>query len=451
MQNKGAKPAMKRMIPLLLTGLLSSGLAHAADLLSVYRDASDHDTQYAIARSSRDAGIEKLPQGLAGLLPMVNLQASSTWNDVDFHLRSATGMDTQAKYNTNNWNVTLTQPLFRWQNWSAYQQAELATMMAEKQYDLAKQDMILRVTQAYFDVLLAQENLQTAQAQKASITEQLAAAKRNFDVGTATITDTHETQARFDLTTAQEIAAENDLLIKRQSLSVLTGKDPGELKRLKNDVQIGQPQPDDASKWSESAEKGNLNVLLSQTNVEIARREHEKQRAGHLPTVDLIATRGGSSTGNSLIPPLYSGTDTKSSTIGVQLTIPIFTGGLTVSRDRETLALREKAEAELNNARRTAALTARQAYLGVTSGLAQIKALEQAVTSSQSSLESNKLGYEVGERINIDVLNAQQQLHSTRRDLAKARLETLAAQLRLKSVAGSLNQEDVAQINGMLE
>ncbi len=442
---------MKRMIPLLLASVFAAGAAHAADLLSVYRDASDHDAQYAIARASRDAGLEKLPQGLAGLLPMVNLQASSTWNDVDFHLRSSPAMDTQAKYNTNSWTLTLTQPLFRWQNWSTYQQAELATMIAEKQYDLAKQDMILRVTQAYFDVLLAQENLVTAQAQKKAIAEQLGAAKRNFDVGSATITDTHEAQARFDLTTAQEIAAENDLLVKRQSLSILIGKDPGELRRLKGDVKIGQPQPDDASKWADSAEKDNLNVQIGRTNVEIATREQEKQRAGHLPTLDLVASRASSSTGNSLIPPLYSGTDTKASTIGVQLTIPIFTGGLTVSRDREALALRDKAEAELGNARRSAALAARQAYLGVTSGLAQIRALEQAVTSSQSSLDSNKLGYEVGERINIDVLNAQQQLFSTRRDLAKARLETLSAQLRLKATAGSLNQEDVAAINGMLE
>ena len=423
-------------------------LAVAADLLQVYRDAQGFDAQYAAARASRDAGVEKLPQGRAGLLPTIGLSANTTWNDVESTPRS-TGISRGFEYNSNGWSVQLTQPLFRWQNWKGYQQGELAAAAAEAQLAQAGQDLIVRVTQAYFDVLLAQETLATANAQKIAIAEQLESAKRNFEVGTATITDTHEAQSRFDLAFAAEIAAENDLAVKRQTLLTLTGKEPETLKGLKPSVQIVPPQPADIGKWVESAEGGNIGVQLAQTNFEIAGREIEKQRAGHYPTLDLVATHGKSSTAYSSITG--SGLDTKSSTIGLQLAVPLFAGGAVSSKEREAVALNEKARADLDNARRLASLAARQAYLGVNAGLAQVKALEAGVASSKLAVESNKLGYEVGVRINIDVLNAQSQLFDTRQKLAKARLDTLIAQLKLKSAAGSLSEEDLQAVNALLE
>jgi len=443
---------MKRILPWLLVSAFTAGSAQSADLLGVYRDAVGYDAQIAAARAALDAGRERLPQGRAGLLPTIGMSANSLWNDYDTLTRGTPASEISRKFNTSGWSLNLSQPLFRWQNWASYKQAELAVVQAEAQYGLARQDLIVRVAQAYFDVLLAQENLATARAQKIAIAEQLASAKRNFEVGTATITDTHEAQARYDLTTAQEIAADNDLLVKQQVLRTIIGKEPEALKNLRGGLQIGRPQPDDIARWVESAEQNGLGVQLSQAGLEIANREIEKQRAGHYPTLDLVAGRGLSSQtsgtfGSTVIP----GSDTNTTTIGLQLAIPIFSGGATSSRDREAVALREKALADLDNARRGAALSARQAYLGVTSGLAQVKALEQALVSSQSALDSNKLGYEVGVRINIDVLNAQQQLYSTRRDLVKARLETLAAQLKLKSAAGSLSEEDVAAVNTLLE
>jgi outer membrane protein len=296
---------------------------------------------------------------------------------------------------------------------------------------------------------LAQDTLATARAQKVAIAEQLESAKRNFEVGTATITDTHEAQARYDLTSAQEIAADNDLSGKRQALRAVIGKEPEGLKNLRSGVQLVRPQPDDINKWVEMAESASASVQIYQALYEIATREIEKQRAGHYPTLDLVATRGRSSATNS--STLGFGSDSNASTIGVQLSIPIFAGGAVVSKDREAVALKDKAGADLENARRTAALNARQAYLGVTSGLAQVKAYEAALTSSQSALDSNKLGYEVGVRINIDVLNAQGQLFDTRQKLAKARLDTLAALLKLKAVAGSLGEDDVAAINALLD
>ena len=443
---------MNKALPLMIASCVAclggfAGNAGAADLMAVYRDALANDAQYASARAAADAGREKLPQGRAGLLPSIGLAGSTTWNDNDSKNRT-TSVETNTRYNSNGWTLSLTQPLFRWQNWVAYSQSELAVVQTEAQFSLARMELIVRAAQAYFDVLLAQDVLASAQALKTANAEQLESAKRNFEVGTSTITDTHEAQARFDLTSAQEIAAQSDLTIKQQALRAVIGKEPESLKNLKSGVALGRPQPDDIAKWVEMAETAGSAVQIYQAGFEIAQREVEKQRSGHLPTLDLVATRGKNAvgTGNST-----GGSDSNSTTVGLQLSLPIFSGGATVSKDREAVALREKAAADLDNARRTAALNARSAYLGVTSGLAQVKAYEAALTSSQSALDSNKLGYEVGVRINIDVLNAQSQLYDTRQKLAKARLDTLAALLKLKAAAGNLSEGDVQAINALLE
>lgn len=436
---------MNKRLPLLIAAALASGWAGAADLLSVYRDAVTNDPQFAAARASLDAGRESLPQGRAGLLPTFGVNANTTWNSENYKLPTG-GRD--KRYNSNGWVVQLTQPLFRWQNWVAYTQSELAVAQAEAQFVQARQDLALRVTQAYFDVLSAQEALATAQAQQAAISEQLEAAKRNFEVGSATITDTHEAQARFDLVGAQEIAAQSELEIRRQTLRTLLGKEPEGLKNLKSGVTLSAPQPGDIGKWVEMAERANPAVQASQAGLEIASREIGRQRAGHYPTLDLVAARSHNAVADS---PFFGGYEADSHTVGVQLSIPLFAGGYTVSKGREAVARKEKAAADLENARRQAALAARQTYLGVTSGLAQVKALEAAQTSSQSALDSNKLGYEVGVRINIDVLNAQSQLYDTRQKLVRARLDTLLALLRLKAAGGILGEEDIAAINALLE
>ena len=446
---------MKRNKSLMLSGVIAiamtaglSQVAGAADLVSVYRDAIQYDAQFAGARASLEAGREKLPQGRAGLLPLIVAGASTTWNDTDIQLRAAVPVASSA-YNTHAWSVTLTQPLFRWQNWVSYNQAELAVGLAETQFVLAKQDLILRVATAYFDALLAEDTLATAQAQRVAIAETLESAKRNFEVGTATITDTHEAQARFDLATAQLIGAQNDLAVKRYALQVLIGKDVPSLKRLGGGVALSRPQPEDIGKWVEMAQTGGLGVQISAASLEIADREIDRQRSGHLPTLDLVATRSNSGQGRNLSVP--TGVDSDATTVGLQLSLPLFAGGAVASRDREAVALKDKAQADLDNARRSAAQGARTAFLGVTSGLSQVKAFEAALTSSQSALDSNKLGYEVGVRINIDVLNAQSQLYDTRQKLAKARLDTLLALLKLKAAAGGLGEADLASVNTLLE
>ena len=443
---------MKKVLSLVFAGAFACpvvGVAHAADLLSVYHDAAAYDAQFGAARAALDAGREKLPQGRAGLLPTIGLGASTVWNETESTRRVNGATAVPADYNSNGWTVTLTQPLFRWQNWVAYNQAEMSVAISETQFGAARMDLILRTAQAYFDVLLAQDALATAQTQKTATAEQLESARRNFEVGTATITDSHEAQARFDLITAQELAAQNDLTVKGHALQMLIGKKPEALKRLRQGVTMMQPQPADMNPWVEMATTGAASVRIAQAGLELAQREIEKQRAGHYPTLDLVATRGNSA--QTYSSTFGAGVDSKSSTIGLQLSIPLFAGGAVASKDREAVALKHKAVADLDHARRSAALAARQTYLGVSSGLSQVKAYEAALVSSQSALDSNKLGYEVGVRINIDVLNAQTQLYDTVQKLAKARLDTLAALLKLKAAAGILGEDDVTSINTLLE
>lgn len=429
-----------KKIPLLLTALFCAAPALAADLMQVYRDAQSNDAQYAAARATAEAGREKLPQGLAGLLPVVGATANTTWNDNTY-----TGLE--RKFNSNGYNVNLTQPLFRWQNYVQYGQSKLQVVQAEANFAQARQDLILRVAQAYFDVLNAEENLRAVQANKTAIAQQLEQAKKNFEVGTATITDSHEAQSRYDLASAQEIAADSDLEVKRYALRVVVGKDAGELNPLRPQAVLTPPQPASMDKWVDAAEQGSFVVQAQQAAAEIAEKEVERNRAGHYPTLDVVANYGDNAAGASQFGATRS--DIVSRNIGLQLNIPIFQGGAVNSKIREAAANRDAAQAALESAKRTAALGVRQSYLGVVNGLAQVRALEAALLSSTSALDSNKLGYEVGVRINIDVLNAEQQVYSTKRDLAKARFDTLLAQLKLKAAVGSLGEDDLQQVNAL--
>ena len=434
---------MKRAIALSLATLFSTSV-WSADLLQVYRDALANDARFAAARAQYEAGQERVVQGRAGLLPTIGANANTTWNDVDTH----TARFGTREYNSNGYGVQLTQPLFRWQNWIQYKQGELQTALAEVQLGQARHDLILRVAQAYFDVLNAQDALAAQSQLKKAASEQLELAKASFEVGTVTITDVHEAQSRFDLASAQEIAAQNDLDVRRQSLVQIVGKDPSPLAGLRQGVSLTRPQPDSIAEWATAAEQGSYAVQAQQIAREIADREVERNRAGHYPTLDVVAARSHSSAGFSASSGGSQRTD--ANTIGLQLNVPIFAGGAVSSREREAAALKLKADADLDDARRSSALAARQAYLGVTSGMAQIKALEAAQVSSTSALEANRLGYEVGVRINIDVLNAQSQLADTQRQLARARYDTIRAQLRLKAAAGTLGEEDVQLIDVLL-
>jgi outer membrane protein len=435
------------LIAVLITSALLTLNAQAADLIQVYQQALANDATFASARSSLTAGQERITQGRSGLLPSIsangnNLRNSGDATTAEFLTGNMIKNDTN--YHTNAYTVSLTQPLFNWSAWQTYQQSKLAQATAEATFAQAQQDLITRVSQAYFDVLTAQDNLTSTQAQKVATTEQLASAKRNFEVGTQTITDTHEAQAAYDLVVAQEFAAINDLENKRTALSVIIGQVPGELAPLRTGVTISPPSPAVVDPWISSAESQNYAVVAAGLNVEIAKREISRNRAGHLPTLNLVASSSHQQQTGA------SGSTINNNAIGVSWSVPIFSGFAVTSKVRETIALEDKARNDLEATKRSASQNARSAFLGMNSGLAQVKALEAAEVSSKSSLDSNKLGYQVGVRINIDVLNAQKLLYSTQKDLSKARYDTIMNGLRLKSAAGSLREEDLAPVNALL-
>lgn len=440
---------MKLKLFIAATLLGTNGLVQAADLLDTFRAAQANDPQFAAARATLQAGQEKLPQGRALLMPSINLNANSTFNDSTIQYSQPTGLPGGGnnRYNSHGYSVNLTQPLYRQQNWLAYTESELQVVQAEAQFRVAEQDLILRVAQAYFDVLIAQDSVQLAEAQKTAITEQLEHAKRNFEVGSATITDTHEAQARYDLTDAQEIAARNNLEIKRRSLQQLINALPENLRPLGKELKLETPQPADMEKWVGDAQSNSPQLAIVQAGAEIAEKEVTRNRGGHYPTVDLVANYADNNANGGTFGV---GSDSTTKSVGVQLNMPLFQGGATQSRWREAQANHERARQELENVRRDVALQTRQAYLGVVSGTAQVRALRQALTSSNSVLEASKLGQEVGVRTNLDVLNAQQQLYATRRDLYQAEYDYLISHLRLKAAVGSLGEEDLERVNQAL-
>lgn len=434
----------------LAAALLAIGLvapAHGADLLEIYREALGQDPTYQAARAARQAGQEKVPQGRAGLLPSVTANANTTWNEVDTTYRTPglfpSGV---ARYNSHGYGLTLTQPLYRRQNLAAYEQAKAAVVATDAQFAQAGQDLALRVAQAYFDVLLAQDNLALARAQKAAIAEQLAQAKRAFEVGTATITDTHDAQARYDLVTAQEIAAQNELEVRRRALEQLTGRPVEELQPLRGEPPLDPPQGG-MDAWVEKAVEAHPSVAAARAALEAAHRQVEFARGGHHPTLDVVA----SYTDNRVGGGTFGGFDQTSKIIGLQLAVPLYQGGATDSRVREALANEEKARQELEAAVRAVTQQVRAAYLGVTSGVAQVRALKQALVSNQLSLDSTQLGLEVGVRTSVDLLNARQQLYTAKRDLAQATYGYILARLRLEAAAGDLNEADLEGVNGWLK
>lgn len=419
--------------------------AMAADLMDVYREALARDPVFASARASYEAAKEALPQARAGILPTVNLAASANRNNRD--TESIPKMD----YNTNGYTVSLSQPLFRMQNFIAVDQASMQVRQSEAVFYDAQQNLIVRSAQGYFDVLLAEDNVMLSAAQKIAIAEQLAQAKRNFEVGTATIVDTYEAQAKYDLAVAKEISDQNDLEIKKRALQQLIGKMPDRLAPLKDKLALPLPQPSDMEQWVDASDKDSPVIAQFKAAYDIAVKEVDRSKAGHYPTLDLVGSYGDSNNPTVTLtgaigPPL----DTKATQVGLQLSIPLYQGGGTQSKIRQALANKDKAEQDLENTRRTVAQNVRQSYLGVTNGAAQVKAFEAALVSNQSSLDSTVLGRDVGVRTGVDVLNAQQQLFQAQRDLQSARYSAVMSQLKLKSATGRLQEEDLAEVNRLL-
>jgi outer membrane protein len=418
--------------------------AQAESLLELYEMARANDAAWQSAKSQHEANLARAAQAKAGILPAAGLSAS--------HVRSHVENNNpvvERGFTTQNATISASQPLYRPANFATYRQGKRQAELAQFQLTQASQELIIRVSQAYFDVLAAQDTLTFVRAQKAAVAEQLASAKRNFEVGTSTITDTREAQARYDLVLAQEIAAENELRVRKLALDTVVGRPEIRPNPLPVPLNVPPPQPADPEAWVQQAEAASPAILQAKTNVEIAELEVDKARAGHKPTLDLTANYGVTRNRNgSASSPLES--KPESGNVGVLFNLPLFAGFATQNRVRETLALEDRARSDLENARRTVAQTVRTAYFGVVSGQGQVRALEAAEASSQSALDANRLGYQVGVRINIDVLNAQSQLFQTKRDLAQARYNVLLGHLKLRQANGTLQPEDLARLNTLL-
>jgi outer membrane protein len=434
-----------RLLPLTLSlAAALTGTAQAQSLVQLYEAAKGYDASFKAAQAQYQANLAKAEQAKALLRPTAGLGA--TVSESDFDNKTSTNAD--VRYGTRTATLSASQPLFRPANLAGYRQGLKQVDLAQAQLKAAEQDLIVRVSQAYFDVLTAEESLAFVKAQKSAVSEQLAAAKRNFEVGTSTITDTREAQARYDLVTAQEIAADNDLRVKKLALDQSVGTPNALPLALKAGANLNPAATGDAETWVQQATEQNPAIEQARTGLEVAQLETEKAKAGHMPTLDLTASYGGTRFRNG---NLSSRIDNNTGTIGLSFNLPLYAGSSTQNRIQETVSLEEKARNDLEAAQRTVAQTTRTAFFGVQSGLGQVKALEAAEASSQSALDANKLGYQVGVRINIDVLNSQSQLFQTKRDLAKARYDVLLGQLKLRQAAGVLKLEDVQSIGNLLQ
>jgi outer membrane protein len=414
----------------------------AARLTEIVALAQANDPQYAAARASMEAGREKYVQGRAGLLPTIHTQGSAR------AVREAnTSHPDWVNYKSGTASITLTQPLLRKANYEAFRQGELQAQLAELQFKLAEQDLLVRISKGYFDVLQAQDVLASVRAQKDAFAQQLAQADRSFNVGVSPITDVNEAQSRYDLTLAQEIAALNDLEVKRRTLEKSVKTRLPELATLDEAAMVDLLHNDQLGTLVERAPNDALQVAIGQTTEQIARRDVDKESAAHWPTVDLVASKSENEhTSYGATGPLT----TRQTAVGVEVSLPLFQGGAVSSRAREAAANLERTRDELETARRQATFDAGQAMLGVQSGLAMNRALKQALRSNEVQVRSTRRGLEVGVRTRVDVLNAEQQLYATKKDLAAARYQTVVSGLQLKAAAGVLTLDDLQAIDQLL-
>ena len=428
----------------------------AQNLLQIYQQALARDPVWSAAQNANRAAQEKIVQGQAQYLPVVSIagNANATSNDVKFvgagplpPNQPGARRDGRQNYEGYSLGLNIVQPIFRPQIRAQLEQAK--SMVQQSDYELAvsKQNLILRSSQLYFDVLLAQDKIHLIEAQKQAISSQLEQARARFEAGTSTITDVNEDKARFDLIQAQYIAAVNDLEIKKRALQALIGDMPQSLMAVREDLVPQTPAPSNIEKWVEMANSANLRIAIQRQALEIAAQEVDRQNAGHLPSLDLVGSYTDSYVNGGIAG---IGLDQRAAVIGMQLSVPIYQGGAVSSRSREALSNKLKAQDDLEAARRQADMETRQAYLNLVSTVSQISALEQALASTQSQLESTQLGYEVGVRTSVDVLNVQQQLFNAKRDLLEARYTYLMNILMLKAAVGDLTMADLEAVNQQL-
>jgi outer membrane protein len=421
---------------------------YCADLLDIYRLALHNDPTFELARYTLKGAQEKYPQAVAGLLPTVNASGANsvTRAQNQFSNVSSVIRDVHAW----NWSLQITQPLIRMQNVYAYDEAKAAIEQAQAQYRLAEQDMILRITEAYFAVLASREGIKVAEAELAATELQLELAQKGFEKGIAAITDVREGQSRADLARAHLVAARNESDARNAELGKIVDEVPEQLAALDASASISQPTPSDQQFWINQARENHPAVRAAQSSLLVSEAAVDKTRAEHTPTLDLVASYGENYSSGTTTMPADFASRGQIRQVGLQFNIPLFAGGGTSSRVAEAITNKYRAGAELEVTRRRAATDARLAFAGVMNGLSQITALESAVESGKSMVDEGHAGYKLGIYNNLKVLDAEQQLHAAKRDLVKARYETLFQALKLKAAIGALTEDDLIGANTLL-
>ncbi len=442
---------MRRATSLIVSGiaLLGTPLAHALNLSQCYELALQQDARFQAARADTAATRELEAQARAQLLPNVNINLSRNENRLDSTVPGFLGrlQKSHQDYFGSSYVIGLRQPLFRFYNIALLQQAQSQVSSAEAILDSNLQDLLVRLSGAYFEALMATDQLNLVLAQKDAYGMQLQAAKRSFSAGQGTRTDIDDAQARYDMTLAQELEVNQNVDYTRHQLQVIINQPVGNLARLDSRrLELVSPKPEKIEDWVARGEAENAELRAMRANIDAAERETAKARAGHMPTVDLVVQRSRSQSENqNTINQLYLNT-----MAGIQVNIPIFSGGYNTSQIRQTEAALDKVRMQYEGRRREIGLQIRKEFQNVAQGVLKVRALEQAERSADQAVYSNQKGRQAGMRSEIDILNAQQQRMNARRDLAQARYQYIVARLRLQSLVGSLNETEIAAVNNWL-
>ncbi len=434
--------SVARILALALT--LGAATAQGEDLRDVYRLAQESDPQLRAAEAGHRAALEARPQSRAALLPSVNFTAQTQWNQVEIKKPTAADND----YNSSNYSLSLRQAVYHHDYYVQLRQADAGIAQADAQYGSAQQALIVRVAEAYFNLLAAGDNLRFAQAEKTAIGQQLRQTQQRFEVGLSAITDVHEAQAGYDAAVAQEIVAQNQLENTREVLREITGREHTTLTPLAGEIPLQSPDPVSIDQWVETALQQNLQLLAAEAATHIAREEMNRRQAGHYPTVDIVASHNWSDTTKS---NTVSANESNSNIIGLQLNVPLYAGGAVSAGTRQATHLYSQAQERLEQTRRATVRQTRDAYLGVTAGISTVQARRQALSSARTALQATQAGFDVGTRTAVEVLNSQRELFRVQRDYARARYDYALSTLRLKQGAGILSESDLEHVNSWLQ
>ena len=434
---------MQKVIILIIFLAGVSPVAYSQDLLEVYELALQNDPILKQSHASQLAIDESRNQSVANFLPNVSATGINNFNRLNNNRATYQGSGIQ-RYSDQSFTVNLTQPLFHWEHWIQLSQTDNQIAQAEADYQSELQKLMVKITEAYFNVLSAEDNLEFSRSEKQAIARQLEQAKQRYAIGLTDITEVREAQAAFDRATASEIEASNDVDNRKEALTEIIGEQDIKLNSLGETIKLARPEPDNITAWSDAAEVGNFSIISAFNQMEISRKAIALQRSGHLPKLDLTASYGKFDTSSKF------GLQGDTEAVGVRLNVPLYEGGAVNSRTQQASYKYEQAKEYLTAAKRAVKRQVKDAYRGITTSISSVEALKTAVSSAETAVQSTEAGFDVGVRTLVDVLDEQRNLYRAKRDYSRTRYDYLLNSIKLKQASSSLTQEDLEQINQLL-